>query len=161
MAQTRITPLKVAGGGTAAVLLAAVGLIAGYEGKENATYLDIIKVPTACYGHTGPEVRMGQYHTDAECMEMLQRDVPKYAAAIDGCIKAPVPAASYAAFISFSYNVGPDAFCRSTLLRKLNAGDVRGACAELSKWTMAGGKVQKGLVNRRKAERAYCERGVQ
>lgn len=160
MAQTRITPLKVAGGGTAAVLLAAVGLISGFEGKENVTYLDIIKVPTACYGHTGPEVKVGQFHSDAECMAMLQADVPKYAAAIDGCIKAPVPAASYAALISFSYNVGADAFCRSTLVRKLNAGDLPGACAEMSKWTKSGGLVRKGLVNRRKAERAYCERGI-
>ncbi|WP_405045477.1 glycoside hydrolase family protein [Pseudomonas aeruginosa] len=49
---------------------------------------------------------------------------------------------------------------RSTLLRKLNAGDVRGACAELSRWVYAGGKKLGGLVRRRAAERELCEIGL-
>ncbi|HGM8337746.1 TPA: glycoside hydrolase family protein [Pseudomonas aeruginosa] len=56
--------------------------------------------------------------------------------------------------------MGETQFSRSTLLRKLNAGDVKGACAELSRWVYAGGKVYKGLVNRRKAERELCEQGL-
>jgi lysozyme len=54
-------------------------------------------------------------------------------------------------------NVGSDAACKSTLMRKLNMGDLAGACSELSRWTMAGGKVYPGLVRRRAAERALCE----
>lgn len=161
MSSLRLTPRKaaIAGGSTAA--LAALGLIAAYEGKENEVYLDIVKVPTACYGHTGPEVKLGQRFSDEQCMDMLHRDVGKFSVAIDRCVTNPqVPAASWAAFISFSYNVGPDAFCKSTLVKKLNAGDVRGACAELSRWTKAGGQVRQGLVNRRRSERAYCERGL-
>ncbi len=161
MTTNRITPLKVAGAGSAAGVVAAIGLIASLEGKGNIPYLDIVDVPTACYGHTGPDVDMKARYTDAQCMDMLRSDVPKYAAKIDACVTNPfVPAISWSAFISFSYNVGPAAFCKSTLVRKLNAGDLRGACAELSKWTSSAGKVRKGLVNRRAQERAYCERGL-
>ncbi|HHG5564729.1 TPA: glycoside hydrolase family protein [Pseudomonas aeruginosa] len=45
-------------------------------------------------------------------------------------------------------------------MRKLNAGDVRGACAELSRWVYAGGKKLGGLVRRRAAERELCEIGL-
>ncbi|MDP2640772.1 MAG: glycoside hydrolase family protein, partial [Betaproteobacteria bacterium] len=41
---------------------------------------------------------------------------------------------------------------KSTLLKKLNAGDYSGAAAEFPKWNKAGGKVLKGLVARRAAE---------
>ncbi|WP_370551208.1 lysozyme [Comamonas sp. CMM02] len=63
---------------------------------------------------------------------------------------------------SFGFNVGEGegAFCKSTLVRKANAGDVQGACAELSRWTYADGKQLPGLVQRRAAERQMCEGGL-
>ena len=59
----------------------------------------------------------------------------------------------------FTYNVGSGAFASSTLLKKLNAGDVPGACKELQRWTYAGGKQWKGLITRREIEREVCEWG--
>ncbi|WP_256937108.1 glycoside hydrolase family protein, partial [Enterobacter chuandaensis] len=64
-----------------------------------------------------------------------------------------------AALYSFTYNVGAGAFSRSTLLKKLNTGDVPGACIELQRWTYAGGKQWKGLITRREIEREVCEWG--
>ena len=49
--------------------------------------------------------------------------------------------------------MGSEAFCNSTLARKANSGDLAGACAELSRWTRAGGVVWPGLVKRRALER--------
>ena len=46
-------------------------------------------------------------------------------------VKVPLHQHEYDAFISFSYNVGSGAFCRSTLVRRLNDGDYQGACTEL------------------------------
>ena len=40
----------------------------------------------------------------------------------------------------------------STLLKKLNAKDYKGAAAEFPKWNKAGGKVMNGLTKRRNAE---------
>jgi lysozyme len=62
-----------------------------------------------------------------------------------------------AASVSFAYNVGAQAFCGSTMARKLRAGDMPGACAELSRWVYAKGELLPGLVRRRAAERAMCE----
>ena len=51
--------------------------------------------------------------------------------------------------MSFAFNIGEKKFCQSTLVKKANRGDMVGACAELSRWTQAGGKELPGLVARR------------
>ena len=60
------------------------------------------------------------------------------------------------AYTLFAYNVGGSAFCGSSLLKKLNAGDHAGACNGLMAWDVAGGKRIKGLTNRRDYERRMC-----
>lgn len=159
MRPKQISPAKQAAAVTAAIAL-ALGLIMPWEGKRNDAYIPIPgDVPTICYGSTKGVV-LGQRATDVECKTMLFQDAAEHGSGIAYCIHVEVPRESLAAFISFSYNVGTNAFCKSTLVRKLNAGDLAGACAELSKWDKAGGKVRQGLVNRRAAERAFCERGL-
>ena len=133
-----------------------IPLVVYYEGVVLRTYSDPINKITACTGHTGPELRMGQRYTKEQCETMLYGDLLKHADALD-CIKTPLADNQKAAFLSFAFNVGNSAFCRSTLARKANQGDMRGACAELSRWTLAGGKELPGLVRRRAAERAMCE----
>lgn len=76
--------------------------------------------------------------------------------AIDPLIKVRIPEPTRAALYSFTYNVGSGAFASSTLLKKLNSGDVPGACKELQRWTYAGGKQMKGLITRREIEREVC-----
>lgn len=141
------------GGGAVAIL---VPLVMFYEGTVFKTYRDPIGIITACTGHTGPELKMGQTFTKEQCQKMLEEDLAKHADALK-CISTPLTDGQKAAFVSFSFNVGNQAFCRSTLARKANAGDLRGACAELSRWTLAGGRELPGLVNRRAAERKVCE----
>lgn len=153
------TKSKLAGIIGAAAAALAVSTVAYYEGKVNRTYVDPVGVLTSCYGHTGPELRKGQAFTDEQCLAQLQADLVKHAAALD-CVKQPLSDGQKAAFLSFAFNVGNSAFCGSTLVRKANAGDVRGACAELSRWTYAGGKQLPGLVRRRAAERQLCEQGL-
>ena len=123
------------------------------------SYRDPIGIVTACVGHTGPELRMGQRYTRQQCEDMLYGDLLKHAQALD-CIKQPMTDGQKAAFVSFAFNVGNKALCDSTLARKANAGDMAGACAELSRWTRAGGRELPGLVKRRAAERELCERGL-
>ena len=116
---------------------------------------------TACTGHTGPELRMGQTYTPAECERMLYADLAKHADDLD-CIKMMMTDNQKAAFLSFAFNVGRANFCGSTLARKANAGDMRGACNELTRWVHAGASQTPlpGLVARRKAERELCLRGA-
>ena len=144
-------------GAAAAALV--VSTVAIYEGTVLRTYRDPIGIVTACTGHTGPELRMGQTFTKEQCTEMLYVDLLKHAQALE-CVKSPMNDGQKAAFLSFSFNVGNGAFCSSTLVRKANAGDMPGACAELSRWTYAGGKQLLSLIKRRAAERKLCEEGM-
>lgn len=148
--------ITIVGAGAAAL---AVPLVQHYEGTVFSTYRDPVGIITACTGHTGPELKMGQTYTREQCEEMLYKDLAKHADALN-CVRAPLTDGQRAAFLSFAFNVGDDAFCRSTLVRKANAGDMDGACAELSRWTYASGKQLPGLVRRRAAERQLCEAGL-
>ncbi|WP_343735347.1 lysozyme [Acidovorax sp.] len=141
--------------GAGAIAL-AVPLVAHFEGYVPWVYRDPIGRLAACYGHDDQTMTPGKRFTAAECQAMLDEDLLKHAAALD-CIKRPLTDGQKAAFLSFAFNVGTNAFCGSTLARKANAGDMAGACAELSRWTLAGGKELPGLVRRRAAERAVCE----
>ena len=144
-------------GATAVALV--IPVVTYYEGKVNRTYVDPVGVLTSCYGHTGPELKSGQTFTDEQCLAQLEADLTKHAIALD-CVRKPLTDGQKAAFLSFAFNVGTGAFCSSTLVRKANTGDMPGACAELSKWVYAGGKQLPGLVKRRAAERAMCERDL-
>lgn len=148
-------------GGSGAITIAAVmlGNADGLEGRRYYAYQDVVGVWTVCDGHTGTDIRRGDRYTDKECDNLLRADLRKVANTIDPLIKVDIPQPTRAALYSFTYNVGSDAFASSTLLKKLNAGDVTGACKELQRWTYAGGKQWKGLITRREIEREVCEWG--
>lgn len=145
----------------AVVAALAVATVGGFEGVRTVAYRDVIGVPTVCFGETRG-VHMGDRYSLAECREMLKDGLVEFETGMQKCIKNPdaIPDKSYVAFLSFSYNVGIGAFCHSTLNRKLNAGDLRGACNELPKWNKAGGRAIWGLTNRRKEERKLCLGGL-
>ncbi|EOZ8928427.1 lysozyme [Enterobacter cloacae] len=148
-------------GGSGAITIAAVmlGNADGLEGRRYYAYQDVVGVWTVCDGHTGADIRRGHRYTDKECDNLLKADLRKVENAIDPLIKVRIPEPTRAALYSFTYNVGSGAFASSTLLKKLNSGDVPGACQELQRWTYAGGKQWKGLITRREIEREVCEWG--
>lgn len=141
--------------GSIALTALATGVISQFEGRELRAYQDIVNVWTICDGET-KGVKPGDVATPAECDAMLARNLVVYEAGLDRCLTAPVPGKTKVAFLSWTYNVGVGAACKSTLVRKANAGDLVGACNELLKWDKAGGRVVGGLTTRRKAERVLC-----
>ncbi|QXB19815.1 lysozyme [Lelliottia amnigena] len=145
-------------GGSGAITIAAVmlGNADGLEGRRYYPYQDVVGVWTVCDGHTGNDIRRGHRYTDKECDALLNDDLYKVANQIDPLIKVKIPVTTRAALYSFAYNVGSGAFGKSTLLKKLNSGDLPGACKELQRWTYAGGKQWKGLITRREIEREVC-----
>ena len=141
----------------------ATPLVMRLEGDgDRIGYLDVVRTPTACWGHTGTGVVVGRRYSAAECRRFLDNDLRRHADGIARCIRVDVPPQSLAAFVSFSFNVGVDGFCRSSIARDLNRGDLRRACAGLSAWVLAGRPPRRlrGLVNRRAAERRLCEQGL-
>lgn len=144
-------------GGSAAVI--AAGFIAGWEGLRTEAYLDPVGIPTICYGSTHG-VQIGDVKTVQECNDLLTDELLVYLQAVDDYIYVPMPDTRRAALTSFAYNVGIENFKRSTMRKKMNAGDTLGACNELTKWVFAKGIKLKGLVRRRDAEKALCLEGL-
>lgn len=144
-----------------AALAAAIALIGTWEGVRTVAYKDIVGVPTVCFGETRG-VKMGDRYTMEECRAMLGDGIVEFEAGMRKCLTNPdtVPEKTYVSFLSVSYNIGIGAFCKSTIARKANAGDYRGACDALLAWNKAGGRVVQGLVNRRADERRICLSGL-
>ncbi|EGB2287807.1 lysozyme [Salmonella enterica] len=154
--RTKIKMLLAGGASAVAIAAAMLGSHDGLEGRRYVPYRDVAGVLTICDGHTGKDIIPGRRYNDAECDALLNKDLAQVAARIDPLIKVSIPNSERAALYSFAYNVGTGAFAKSTLLKKLNAGDHAGACNELKRWTYAGGRQWKGLVTRREIEREVC-----
>jgi lysozyme len=130
--------------------------LALHEGYRGDAYIPVPgDVPTIGFGTT-EGVKLGDKITPPKALERALADVSKFEGAVKKCVKAPLYQHEYDAYIQFSYNVGSGAFCNSTLVKKLNVGDYPGACAELLRWTRAGGRELPGLVKRRQAEYNLC-----
>lgn len=125
-------------------------------------------VPTVGFGTTsrpdGSPVRMGDTTTPPQALARKLADVQRFEGALRQCVRVPLHQHEYDAYLRFAYNVGPGAFCGSTMVRLLNAGDYVGACAQFDRWTFFQGKDCRdpahrctGLAKRRAAERATCE----
>jgi len=158
MADTKssLTKKLLAYGFTAAVALSGGYLIAPNEGKVNATYIDPVGIATSCYGHTGPELKLGQKYTDDQCLDQLAKDLSSHDKQMMNLVRVPLTDYQHAAFLSFTYNVGVGNFKSSTMLRKLNSKDYEGACEELSKWVYAKKQKLNGLITRRQQEKDMC-----
>lgn len=154
-------------GMSAAGTLAFATLIGPWEGRVYTPYYDVGGVLTVCDGITGPAVKAGKIYTDRECDKLAAKEVNAHEARLDQCLNVDLPIETKAAFISFTFNVGSGAACRSTLIRKANAGDLYGACNQLSRWVFVNGKKYRGLENRRFrgdshriSERTLCMAGL-
>ncbi len=142
----------------AALVLSAAGFvgITNREAFRPVAYDDGVGVSTVGFGTT-EGVKPGDKITVEKALMRALQDMGKYEGAIKRCVKVPLYQWEYDAYASLAYNIGPGAFCGSVVVKRLNAGDYAGACAAISNWNKAGGKVNRGLVNRRAAERAQCE----
>ena len=145
--------------GPAAILagaLAAAGatayFVAPWEGRSLVPYRDIVGVWTWCDGETSG-IRKELYTPD-ECDALLTNSIAKHLRGLAKCVHVPLKQNEWIALGSWVYNVGETAACKSTLVRKINAGQP--FCAELLKWDRAGGKKVRGLTRRREAEYKVC-----
>jgi lysozyme len=147
--------------GAGAAMLAAA-FVAPWEGLFTRPYRDIVGVVTVCYGET--ENVEQRYYPPQECKDLLATKLPRYYAEISSCwgpeVEVTLTDNMRVAFVSGAYNFGSYAFCNSSMVRALKAGDRRAACHALRLYNRAGGRVVKGLDNRRKAEEKLCLEGL-
>lgn len=131
---------------------AGLKLVKEFEGYKDRAYLCPANVWTIGYGHT-KGVRQGDRCTQLQATEWLIDDLEEASSMVRIYVMNDLNSNQYSALVSFVFNVGSGAFRRSTMLRKLNAGDYKGAAAQFERWNKGGGKVLAGLTRRRAAER--------
>jgi len=135
-----------------------INLLKNFEGLELEAYQDIAGIWTIGYGHTGPDVRPGMQITEREAEALLRRDLTSREDAVSRLSGVSLNQNEFDSLVSFIYNVGAEAFRRSTVRRRLNRGDRLGAADAITWWNKATiqGVLREvhGLTRRRAAERA-------
>jgi lysozyme len=142
---------------------AGANLIQHYEGclQKKGEHYHAYKCPagvwTCGWGSTGPP--HGEHKIDSttrwsreQCDEAFLKDMQQFEKSVRKLVRVPLTANQYDALVSFTYNCGANALERSTLLKRVNAGDHAGAAKEFHKWNKANGKALAGLTRRRASE---------
>lgn len=149
--------------GIAALVLSASALIgiAVHESYRESAYIPVAgDVPTIGFGSTtnedGTQVSLGQRTTPVAALKRLGKDVEKFETAVKTCAPVPMHQYEFDAYVSLTYNIGPNAFCKSTLAKKLIQYNYEGACKEILRWDKFQGKPLKGLTIRRQEEYQTC-----
>ena len=148
----------------------AIAMIKHHEGVRTRAYRCPAKLWTVGVGHVlyPEQAKLPIDQRDAfnikiedfrvfsmeEVDAILRADLDRFERGVERYITVPLTQGMFDALVSFSFNVGLGTLQRSTLRQKLNRGDKEGAADELLKYCMAGGKILKGLQNRRIDERA-------
>ena len=142
----------------AAMSLSAAALvgIVTHEGYSDKAYEPVPGDKITIGFGTTEGVKAGDTITPPKALQRALTDITKFEGALRQCVKVPLSQSEYDAFVSLSYNIGSGAFCGSTLVRKLNAGDYEGACSEILKWDKFQGKPLRGLTIRRQQEYKLC-----
>ena len=155
----KISQRLMAIGLSASVAAGGGALIYEHEGLVLGTYVDPVGIVTSCFGHVSNDLKLNQQLSESHCLDQLATDLSGF----DKKLQVLTPHLSdgeHAAYLSFMYNVGSNAFAGSTLRMKLLKGDRIGACNELSRWVYADKQKLNGLVKRREAERQVCIKGL-
>ncbi|MCH7380406.1 lysozyme [Acinetobacter higginsii] len=134
-----------------------INVITSFEDLVLTAYDDGVGVWTIGIGTTvypnGVKVKKGDVCTLEQAKAFFTYDLKHFEAAVNSAVKVPVSQNQFDALVSLTYNIGESAFKKSTLLAKLNKSDFTGAADQFKVWNIGGGKVLKGLVRRRAAER--------
>ena len=139
-----------------------IGLIESFEGCRTDAYRDCVGIWTIGYGHTSsagpPTVTPGMTISKQEARALLETDVGNFSKGVQACLQVQLDDNQFSALVSFAYNIGLAEFCKSSVLRAVNAGQFAAVPALMALWIKAGGRVVPGLVARRAAEAAlFCK----
>lgn len=144
----------------------AIKLLGEYEGRRSQAYRDSGGELTIGIGHlltlserksgkiiiNGQAVKYKDGLNDTQINDLFRQDIKYHEKAINDSVNVSLSDGQYGALVSFSYNVGINAFRKSTLLKKLNSGDYAAVPSQLKRWVYDNGKKVRGLVNRRNKE---------
>lgn len=135
-------------------------IIKEFEGLRLEAYRCPANILTIGWGHTGPDVKAGMVITLDQAEELFTKDVQKFVDGVNYAVRIALTQNQFDALVCLSYNIGVSAFQHSTLLKKLNAGDIKGAASEFLRWNKGGGVILAGLTRRRIKEAALFSNGL-
>lgn len=143
---------------------------AAHEGRRYTPYRDSAGVLTVCAGITGAAVVPGKRYTPDECTALETQYVSRMLEHMGRCVTGEFEFHEIKAWGHFAYNVGTSRFCNSTAARRLNAGERKAACSEISRFRFVriNGQLRDcalpqwqskcgGIAIRRTWERSVCE----
>lgn len=129
------------------------GLHTDLKNGTYAAYLCPAGVPTIYCGLT-KGVKLGMVVTKEQGESMFEQEIAKFEDAVTRLVTVPINQNEFNALVSFAYNCGEGALAKSSILRRLNKGDRKGAAQAFHLWNKGGGRVLAGLVSRRAREAA-------
>ena len=137
---------------------AGLDIIKKFEGLKLQSYKCPAGVWTIGYGST-KNIKPNMSISEIEAHNLLLNDVRDAENAVNKFVKVPLTQNEFDALVSFVFNLGSGTLQKSTLLKKLNAGDKDGASNEILRFCRAGDIILVGLEKRRKAERELFLKG--
>jgi lysozyme len=152
-------------------LFALVGATAGavllhfvpaQEGTRYKAYRDVVGIWTVCTGDTH-NVRPGVTETPAQCEDRLVQQLIIHAKPIIACVPTfQEPGHDYqiAASVSLGYNIGSAGFCKSSIASAFRGRLWRTGCGRFRLYNKSGGRVIRGLTDRRARETVLCLKGL-
>lgn len=149
-------------------------LLEEIEGRDSKMYLDSGGAPTIGIGHllskeerlsgkiyiNGEYIKYTDGLTEKQINDLVVQDVKLPVYVVNTSSKVPLNQNEFEALVSFVYNIGNTAFKNSTLLKLLRTGDYASVPAQMRRWVHDGGKVVKGLANRREKEVMHWNKPV-
>lgn len=146
-----------------ALALSAGGLllIASNEGFSPSPYKDTGGIVTNGFGNT--TINPSKNVTVTEALSDLNQNTTKTSQGVMSCVTSPITQGQLDAYVSFAYNVGVGAFCKSTMAKLANQGEKVASCNQFDRWVYVAGKdcrIAKnncgGIVKRRTQEKNLC-----
>jgi lysozyme len=131
---------------------AGLALVKSFEGCKLDSYRCPAGIATVGFGHTGPDVRIPMTITQERADELLENDLYRFENGVDAMLGTATDN-QFSACVSLAFNIGLDAFRKSSVLKRHNRGDHKGAADAFLMWVKAAGRTLPGLVKRRSAER--------
>jgi lysozyme len=98
--------------------------------------------------------------TEEKALQLFQKDIESMRKQLNSLIKVPINKNQQLALLSLRYNIGPDAFAKSSVLRLLNEGNYSGSALRFADWRISEGTINAGLVARRERERQLFSKPV-
>ena len=141
-------------------------LLADWEGIRSKVYDDVAGLPTIGVGHLltqeennsgkitiqGQDVDYSQGLSEQQVLDLLAQDLVRFEEIVQNAVQVALSQNQFDALVSFAFNVGIQAFKKSTLVKVLNNGEYEEVPNQLRRWVKAGGQTVQGLVSRREKE---------